>query len=75
MTEQHMAWSVGQLITFLQRCDPTSIIILSRDPEGNGYSPLRTAATTYYRPETSYNGEIDDTATDMVPSVALWPLN
>lgn len=32
--------TVKQLINDLSKCDPNSIVILSQDEEGNGFSPL-----------------------------------
>lgn len=68
-------WTVAQLIAFLQRCPPDMIVVLSKDAEGNLYSPLRTTGTTYYVAETRYSGFVDDDATDQVPVVSLWPVN
>lgn len=73
--EQHEAWTVAQLIAFLQRCNQDAVIVMSKDAEGNTYSPLRTAGTTYYIAETTYSGEVDDDATDQLPVVSLWPVN
>lgn len=73
--EEHMAWSVSQLIAFLQRCDEVAVVVLSNDAYGFSYSPLRRAATTYYHADTSFSGTVDDKATDQVPVVALWPFN
>lgn len=73
--EKHKTWTVAQLIAFLQRCDPTARVVLSKDAEGNSYSPLNIAATTYYIPETTWRGEINDQAIDEVLAVALWPIS
>lgn len=32
--------NIGELIEILQEMDPTLEVILQRDPEGNGYSPI-----------------------------------
>lgn len=73
--EKHKEWTVAELIAFLQRCDPTARVVLSKDAEGNSYSPLSVAATTYYIAETSARGEIHDEAIDEMPAVALWPIS
>jgi hypothetical protein len=35
--------TVEELIKLLQTFDPNSLVIMQRDPEGNGYSPLAGA--------------------------------
>lgn len=35
--------TVSELIETLQQFDPDNIVILQKDPEGNGYSPLESA--------------------------------
>ncbi len=52
--------NVADLIEQLQGLDPTTIVILSRDAEGNGYSPLSAIVDGYYLPETEWYGEIVD---------------
>lgn len=74
MSARHMAWTVKQLIDYLQQCDSTAVIVLSKDAGGNGYSPLSGADTTFYHPETTYSGDVTENTHD-VPCVALWPVN
>lgn len=74
LSEKHMAWTVSQLIAFLQKCDPTHVIVLSADSEGNNYSPLSTVGMTHYVAESSYSGYIDDEKIDQVPAVVFWPV-
>lgn len=73
--EKHEAWTVSQLIAFLQRCDGDAVVVLSKDAEGNAYSPLSVTGTTYYIAETTWSGEINDEAIDEVPAVAFWPIS
>ena len=35
--------TVNELIELLQTFDPRALVIMQRDPEGNGYSPLSGA--------------------------------
>ena len=57
-----------------------SIVVMSCDAEGNGYSPLAEARTGKYDAETKWHGSYcagdeDDGTTAGVPCVALWPTN
>ena len=74
MSVRHMAWTVDQLIAYLQQCDQTAVIVLSKDAEGNSYSPLAVADQTFYLAETTHSGNVTDD-TQYVPCVALWPVN
>ena len=33
--------NVAQLMDILSTCEPTDLVVMSRDQEGNGYLPLR----------------------------------
>lgn len=53
---------VKDLIKQLQLLDPEMQVILQRDAEGNGYSPLAGVdENCVYTAETSYNGYVYDT--------------
>lgn len=83
--------TVGQLIESLQGVDPNRIVIISRDSEGNEYSPLSGWSTGAYKPETSWSGRygleeltqddidygygVDDVISDGQPCVVLSPRN
>jgi len=50
---------VYELIERLQNMDPDIEVILQKDAEGNGYSPLdATDDEAIYRPETTYSGQV-----------------
>ena len=49
-----------QLIRQLQKLPPEAEIIMSKDAEGNGYTPLSDICTAYYEPETEWSGELVD---------------
>lgn len=51
---------VKELIEQLRKCDPESIVILQKDSEGNGYSPIAGVDSDdlKYVKETSYSGEV-----------------
>ena len=49
--------TVKELIEELQKEDPDRIIILQKDGESNGYSPMYGFFNGIYVPETTYSGE------------------
>ncbi len=50
--------TVEGLITILGRFDPERIVIMSKDAEGNGFSPLSEITMAAYIPVSSWGGEI-----------------
>ena len=50
--------TVRELIDILQNEDPNRIVIMARDSEGNGYSPLRNFWIGAYQPDSTYSGEV-----------------
>jgi hypothetical protein len=82
---------VRELIEQLQACDPDREVVMARDSEGNGYSPLADFWSGRYRAETTWSGEvgmetltdaemdagygIDDIMTDGVAAIILCPTN
>ena len=49
-----------ELIEFLSRFDPDTQIVLQKDAEGNGYSPLAGADECIYVPENTWSGDVYD---------------
>ena len=49
---------VKELINKLKELDGELEVILSRDSEGNSYSPIWNCMEGFYFPSTSYSGEI-----------------
>lgn len=82
---------VGRLKELLKNIDNDRIIVLSRDSEGNSYSPLAEIDDSYvYVAETTWSGEIyiDKLTPELVklgyserdvadgdPALVLWPIN
>lgn len=67
---------VKELLEILNLCDPEAIVIMSRDAEGNGYSPLNNIGEDLYEAETSRYGDLaDDRSIDAEEAVVFWPLN
>lgn len=67
---------VKQLLETLASVDPDAEVILQKDGEGNGYSPLSDIyLNAVYIPETTWYGEIfslDWTAEQACMSEAAW---
>jgi hypothetical protein len=77
---------VKDLIKSLQFCNQDADVILQKDAEGNGYSPLSDVENElWYVPDTSYSGEVlneedyeddeDFPPENAVNCVVLYPLN
>lgn len=75
--------TVGELKARLAMLDDELLVVLSRDREGNGFSPLADTEQATYIAHGSYSGEIlempgpsytgDDA--NLVPALVLWPTN
>ena len=53
--------TVRELIAILTPMDPDRIVVLQKDAEGNGYSPLRDGGVddnAVYAAETTWHGEV-----------------
>jgi len=52
---------VGEVLELLARCDPESEIILQKDAEGNGFSPLKGIdQNTIYISDSTWSGDCYD---------------
>lgn len=77
------ATNVGELRAELAGVPDDTPVILSKDGEGNGYSPLSSVSKDYvYEPESTWSGEVHDTTDDEyepddedVRVVVLGPVN
>ena len=83
--------NVKELIEALKQEDPNRLVVMSKDSEGNRFSPLAEVATSAYKAETTWCGEIgleelteedikqgyadEDVVEDGVPALVLWPTN
>jgi hypothetical protein len=72
--------TVKHLIAILKQCNPESIIVLSRDSEGNEFHPMveEIAFGKYapHNPERPYmGGELEDSSEKDSNAVCLWPSN
>jgi hypothetical protein len=65
--------TVTELIAKLQNLPADSQVVMSKDAEGNDFSPLEECIVGHYEPYTTWSGEFTE-----VPNggaVALWPVN
>lgn len=55
--------TAGDLRARLERVPDDTPVILQKDAEGNGYSPLSNVETEgyVYEPDSTYSGEVHDT--------------
>lgn len=77
--------TVKELIEELKKIDDVSrLVVLQKDSEGNGYSPLSGAGESWYIADSTWSGEChhpEDIASgdvelgDDVKAVVLWPIN
>ena len=76
--------TVRELIAHLSRCaNPDALVVLQKDGEGNGYSPMRgddgydPAHVEQYVAETTWYGEVHPAEEDAggVSCVVLAPIN
>lgn len=57
-----MSMTVKELIEALASADPEAQVILQRDGEGNGFSPLEGADLgAVYKPDSTWSGTVYDT--------------
>jgi hypothetical protein len=78
---------IRELIAELQELPEELDVIVAKDAEGNGYSPLENLSERLYKPDSPYSGslidedqedEFDDEEEDegsVIKSVVLWPTN
>lgn len=75
--------TVRELIEALQAIDPDMLVVLQKDPEGNGYSPLAGAEPAYYVADSTWSGEVygqtdidsGDAPDGGQTALILWPVN
>lgn len=78
--------TVKELIEQLARLDPDAVVIMQRDPEGNGYAPCsgaegngawnikdREYGYAALTPELESQGYSEEDVMTGVPAVVIWP--
>ena len=70
---------IYELIALLERHDRELEVIMSKDGEGNDFSPLADVNEGSYRPDTTWSGEVvpeyDNEPPESIPCITLWPMN
>jgi hypothetical protein len=70
--------TVKELIEELEKYPANTPVVMSKDAEGNGYSPARVVDLVHYETKNTWRGEIydeKDAPEGAVPAVCLWPAN
>lgn len=70
--------TVGELLRYLATRPADHPVILSKDAEGNSYSPLADAREGFYLADSTWSGEVnwpDDETPEGVAAVILGPVN
>lgn len=77
--EERHGVTVADLIVALSTLPPAARVVLAKDAEGNGFSPLNLAegpdvSLGTYIPDSTWSGEFQNG--DVAPdAVCLWPVN
>jgi len=64
--------TAGELLDYLATQPRDRKIILQKDAEGNGYSPLADAAERMYAPDSTWSGEIYQTPEAVAAEPGEW---
>jgi hypothetical protein len=68
-----------QILKNLEAASPETLeyeVVMSRDAEGNGYSPLYNTALVRYEEDNSWGGEVSGWDEDVeMNAFCLWPSN
>lgn len=78
-----MAMTVRDLRLVLNQYDDTLEVVMSKDGEGNGFSPLADMGAGLYEPDSTWSGEFNThnpEGTRRIPkkrqnALCLWPTN
>lgn len=74
-----------ELIDILKEYPPDTLVVMSKDGEGNGFSPLDSHGDGFYVADSTYSGELfedenefaeyADEVDEAVKVIVLWPAN
>ena len=70
--------TVKDLQELLSKFHPDDVVILAKDPEGNGYAPLYEGLEDHYWAEEKhlwYVEKGEEPPPGVIPCVVLWPVN
>lgn len=66
---------VKELIELLQKEDPEREVVMSKDAEGNCFSPFVEFSTGTYTPDNTWSGEFRSDEDKDEKALCLWPVN
>lgn len=71
---------IKELMEILADLNPEHEVVLSRDGEGNGFSPLSAYGVGQYVPESTWSGELRSAENKEckkkdLNAIVLWPAN
>jgi hypothetical protein len=67
---------VKDLMHLLADMDGESLVIVQKDAEGNGFSPLQGVDHGHYDDDPTYGGDVyNEALEDSTPCVVLYPVN
>lgn len=67
---------VSELIEFLRWEPQDALVVMSKDQEGNSYSPLSSGCLGSYEAANTWSGKWDDEPLpEGTAAVCLWPVN
>ncbi len=70
---------ISELIELLKTCDPEETVIMSKDAEGNRFSPFSDISRDIYRLDSAWSGNLVDYERNReegdLDVVTLWPVN
>lgn len=66
---------IKDLIKELSEVNPELEVVMSKDAEGNSFSPLSDIGICKYTAETTWYGEVDNCKKGKENAVCLWPVN
>lgn len=70
--------TVGELLEQLNGYNRNRIVIMSKDSEGNLFSPLAEVEASKYEPDSTWSGDLvadEDITSKSLDCVVLWPTN
>lgn len=66
---------IKALIKKLSKLNPELNVVMSKDAEGNSFSPIADLELCHYEPDSTWSGEIHDCGKGKETAVVFWPTN
>lgn len=69
--------TVGELVSKLSKLSPSLPVVMSKDAEGNSYSPYSDISVGKYCPDSTWSGDYSEETEydDYHECICLWPIN